>query len=82
MFAAGGRDDKSSSSSVRNELEQLRDGTDESLEQSLVRRGEMTPFGTVLNNTSEVSTHLLRLLCSVLFDRLTFPELLQVGLVT
>jgi len=59
VFAAGGRDDKSSSSSVRNELEQLRDGTDESLEQSLVRHGEMTPFGTVLNNTSEVNTHLL-----------------------
>jgi len=40
---------------VCNELEQLRDNTEESLEQSLVRRGEMTPFGTVVNTAAEVN---------------------------
>jgi len=40
-----------------NELDQLNDKGAESLEQSLVRRGEMTPFGTVLNTTVEVKIH-------------------------
>ena len=42
---------------VCNELEQLRDNTEESLEQSLVRRGEMTPFGTVVNTAAEVNMY-------------------------
>jgi len=40
-----------------NELEQLTDNTEESLEQSLVRRGEMTPFGTVVNTAVEVNMY-------------------------
>jgi len=57
LFAAGENDDKKAS--VCNELEQLRESSDESHEQSLVRRGEMTPFGTVLNNITEVNIGLL-----------------------
>jgi len=53
LLTAG--DDKLAS--VCNELEHLPESTNESLEQSLVRRGEMTPFGTVLSNTTEVNIH-------------------------
>ena len=52
LFIAGGYSDKEAV--VYNELDQLRNDSAESLEQSLVRRGEMTPFGTVVNNSIEV----------------------------
>ena len=69
LFTASGTGDKLAS--VCSELEQLRESADESLEQSLVRRGEMTPFGTVLNNASEVNIWLLLLLHYVLFNQLS-----------
>lgn len=50
LFAAGESD------SACNELQQLRDDGADSLEQSLVRRGEMTPFGTMMNNSAEVNS--------------------------
>lgn len=55
VYTAGGMGDNVAL--AYNELDQLNDKGAESLEQSLVRRGEMTPFGTVLNTTVEVKIH-------------------------
>jgi len=42
---------------VCNELDQLRDNGAESVEQSLVCHGEMTPFGTMANTSAEVNMY-------------------------
>jgi len=55
VYAAVGVSDKVPV--AHSELDQLRDNAAESLEQSLVRRGEMTPFGTVLNTSAEVNIY-------------------------
>jgi len=42
---------------VCEELQHLRDsGNTDSAEQVLVRQGEMTPFGTMMSNSSQVNT--------------------------
>jgi len=76
LLTAGGSDDNLAS--VCHELDQLRESTDKSLDQSLVRRGEMTPFGTLMNNITEV--RLLILVLLVVFSWLSSPPSLEIGL--
>jgi len=52
-------DSNAGEASVPSELDQLRNSGAESLEQSLVRRGEMTPFGSVVNSSIEVNISVL-----------------------
>jgi len=53
LFTAGENNDREVQ--VCNELDQLRNDNAESLEQSLVRRGEMTPFGSVMTGSIKVN---------------------------
>jgi len=53
LFTAGENNDREAQ--VYSELDQLRNDDAESLEQSLVRRGEMTPFGSVMTSSIEVN---------------------------
>jgi len=53
---------------VCSELEQPRGDSAESSELSLVRRGEMTPFGTVVNNAVEVNICMLHMFICIVHD--------------